>query len=174
MTPSSDVWLQIATQIPVVLLFCIFMGYIVKMFLGHINSQEDRSRDFIKEQRKANNETVLSVAQVHSEAVKDLASSTAITVKDLASTNAAAVKDLASTNAAALKDLSLQHKEDMTQLTTGIRDDLTGIAACLSNMNAAEVGHDAFVRTAFVERFGAATMSNAEAAAKVAEAQAKK
>jgi len=145
----ADVWISIATQIPVVLLFCIFMGYIVRLFLSHINAQEERSRLFIKEQREANNVTVEHITNTHAEAVTTLALQ----------------------NALAVKEVAVEHKDAMERLTDGIREDLNGIASCLSMINSQNIGHDAFVRTAFKERFGTSTMSNAEQAAQVAEAQ---
>ena len=152
MSIGTDVWLSLAIQIPVVLLFCIFMGYIVRLFLSHIDAQEERSRLFIKEQREANNASVIQITNTHAEAVKALALQ----------------------NAVAVREVAAEHKTAMERLTDGIRDDLNGIAVCLSDINAQSVGHDAFVRTAFKERFGMATMGNAEAAAQVAEAQAAK
>lgn len=126
----ADVWLSIATQIPVVLLFCAFMGYVVKLFLTHINAVEARSQAFIQAQREANNE--------------------------------------------ATKELATEHRAAIVRLTDSLCKEMDGISSTLAHMNAANIGHDTYVRTAFKERFGLGVMSNAESAASVAEAQAKR
>jgi hypothetical protein len=61
---SEPVWMQLAIQIPVVLVFSVALGYIIKMFLAHIASSEERSKAFIKEQREANNKAVNDLAEV--------------------------------------------------------------------------------------------------------------
>jgi hypothetical protein len=128
MTIGTDVWLSLAIQIPVVLLFCIFMGYIVKLFLAHATEQEERSRAFIKEQRESNNE--------------------------------------------AIKDMAAAHRDTLERLTDSLSQELSCLADKLQDMSEKHAGHDAFVRTAFRERFGMATMTNAEQAAETAAAQA--
>ena len=128
MSVGTDVWLSLAIQIPVVLLFCIFMGYIVKLFLAHATESEDRSRAFIKEQRDSNNE--------------------------------------------ALKDMAAAHRDTLERLTDSLSKELVCIVDKLQDMSERHVGHDAFVRTAFRERFGAAAMINAEQASETAAAQA--
>ena len=127
---GEGAWESLAIQIPVVLVFCLFMGFIVKLFLKHISDQEERYRNFVKEQREANNDAV----------------------KDLASTQQTALERLADTMAAQLRCITEQMRE----------------------LSHDAVSHDAFVRTAFKERFGMATMTSAEQAGEEARRAAER
>lgn len=124
---TADVWVSLAIQIPVVLLFCVFMGYIVKLFLDHINASEARAQTFIKEQRESNN--------------------------------------------AVIKALGEDNREALKEMSQAFREETNTICGKLGELLQIEVGHDAFVRTSFKERFGATITGQAEQAS--LEAQSK-
>lgn len=69
---SPDTWLSLAIQIPVVALFAIIVLKIQDVFLKHIEKQEAGSRQFIKEQREANNVSVRELSKDNKEALKAL------------------------------------------------------------------------------------------------------
>lgn len=110
-----ETWSSLAAQIPVVVVFSAIVGYMLKTFLAHIDAQEVRSQQF--------------------------------------------VKDLTERNTAALE-----------RLTDAICGDLDAVAERLQDHVSMAIGHDAFVRTAFKERFGREVMQDAEQAGIIAAA----
>jgi hypothetical protein len=69
---GEQAWLQLAIQIPVVLVFSGVMYLIIKMFLSHISQSESRSQAFIEQQRIKNDEAVGSFALMTRQSVERL------------------------------------------------------------------------------------------------------
>jgi UDP-2,3-diacylglucosamine pyrophosphatase LpxH len=129
----------LAKELPALVLFAAVMFITVKLFLDHLTKQEETSRQFIKEQREANNQAISLLADKHS---------------------------------AAIRDLMNDQRATIDKWSSSLCADLDKLAAGVHELILIEVGHDAFVRTSFKERFGPATTERAEEAAKSAEVTA--
>lgn len=60
----------------------------------------------------------------------------------------------------------------LDRITDRVCGDLDTVMSRLNDLSTLDIGHDAFVRTAFRERFGPVIMAQAEQASAVAEARA--
>jgi len=69
---GENAWLQLAIQIPVVLVFSGVMYLIIKMFLTHISQSESRSQTFIEQQREKNDEAVSDLAVITRQSMERL------------------------------------------------------------------------------------------------------
>jgi hypothetical protein len=111
-------WLNLAIQIPVVVVFALIVFTMLKMFLAHMLASDIRSQAFIKEQREANNR--------------------------------------------AITEMGVSNRVALERLTDSICAELEKINEKLVDEVIMDVGHDAFVRTAFKERFGNTVIQQAE------------
>jgi hypothetical protein len=93
-------------------------------------------------------------------------------IKEQREANNQAISQLADKHAAAIRDLMNDQRATIDKWSSSLCADLDKLAAGVHELILIEVGHDAFVRTSFKERFGPATAERAEEAAKAAEVTA--
>lgn len=85
------------------------------------------------------------------------------------SENRAFIKEQRDANNAALQTMATEHRLGLENLSKSLCTELETISSKLNAIHLLEAGHDAFVKTAFRERFGMTTMSSADQAAAAAE-----
>ena len=93
-------------------------------------------------------------------------------LKDQSAESRSFIKEQREANNTALQTMATEHRAGLEGLTKAVCQELETISAKLSAVHLLEVGHDAFVRVSFRERFGMTAMGNAEQAATAAEVQA--
>ena len=104
--------------------------------------------------------------------LKNQESSSRQFIKEQREANNAAISSLAEKNAAAIRELTTDQRASIDKWSSALCADLDKLAAGVHELILIEVGHDAFVRTSFKERFGPAVTDRAEQAAKAAEVTA--
>jgi hypothetical protein len=93
-------------------------------------------------------------------------------IKEQREENNEATRVLAETNAAAVKDLTTAQNVALTRLSDTLCAQVARVSDGLHALTILNVGHDAFVRTSFRERFGPAATEKAQRDAEAAEVDA--
>ena len=69
---SSEAWLGLAIQIPLVVIFVWFSLQLITIFLKSIDARDAQWREFFNQQRIANAEAIASMAQRFADEIRSL------------------------------------------------------------------------------------------------------
>lgn len=72
MTPSTEAWISLAIQIPLVGIFVWFSLQLISYFLNSIDKRDAAWREFINSQREANNLSIANMATRFSDEIRIL------------------------------------------------------------------------------------------------------
>lgn len=61
MTPQTDAYISLLMQIPLVGIFVWFSLVLIKIFMNHLKELNVSWQGFLEEQRKANNESIVTL-----------------------------------------------------------------------------------------------------------------